>query len=620
MQTPKASNGLVEVPQRKSTSSQASQKSSPSTKQTSGQLKVARFDPAASPKSSGRIPKNRSPKVLESGSPRSPMPEKQRISKVSNLESQLAQLEDELKKTKDQLNSSETLKRHALQESEEMKKQLALMSAKLEDSQQQLDDFSTCEDSRIQELRKLSQERDRVWQAEVEAIQKQHSMDSAALASALNEIQKLKKQLEMASGSEATYSRHAKTAYAEIECLRTNLSETVSLLDDMRNQLDDCKRSEVQARQVAQESQVQLEEAMSIAESLRSEELKAKEACNGLASELEKSKEKATSLESLMTGLEEKLRQSSNHGQTMPKPDEGGKKEETSETVELKAELDALKLEVDELKSALEESERRYQEEYLNSTLQIRNAFDDVERTKSVTAAREAALEAELNDARSTIDELKSELMFKQTMAQNTTAETKESAVTTLHSELEIELQIMKEDLQDLKGVLSDKEIQIQSTKEENERLKLERERTIETKESAISAETATKASAAEKEALMKLGYLTEEADKSSRKAARVAEQLEAAQKENTELEAELRKLKVQSDQWRKAAEAAAAMLSTGSNNKFVDRTASFDSSYNAIATKIESPVSDGIDDDSPKKKNGNMLKKFGGLWKKGQK
>ncbi|MDD0193447.1 hypothetical protein PSY30_23340, partial [Shigella flexneri] len=67
----------------------------------------------------------------------------------------------------------------------------------------------------------------------------------------------------------------------------------------------------------------------------------------------------------------------------------------------------------------------------------------------------------------------------------------------------------------------------------------------------------------AEREAVIKVGHLTEEADKSTQRAARATEQLDAAQAANSELEAELRRLKVQSDQWRKAAEAAAAILST---------------------------------------------------------
>ena len=60
-------------------------------------------------------------------------------------------------------------------------------------------------------------------------------------------------------------------------------------------------------------------------------------------------------------------------------------------------------------------------------------------------------------------------------------------------------------------------------------------------------------------------------------------------------------------------------MLSTGNNGKIVERTGSVDN-YNTIAGTMDSPYSEDMDDDSPKKKNGNMLKKIGVLWKKGQK
>ena len=66
-----------------------------------------------------------------------------------------------------------------------------------------------------------------------------------------------------------------------------------------------------------------------------------------------------------------------------------------------------------------------------------------------------------------------------------------------------------------------------------------------------------------------------------------MAEQIEATQVANSEMEAELRKLKVQSDQWRKAAEAAAAMLSAGGNGKLTDRTRSLNINYNQIIGKI---------------------------------
>jgi hypothetical protein len=63
-----------------------------------------------------------------------------------------------------------------------------------------------------------------------------------------------------------------------------------------------------------------------------------------------------------------------------------------------------------------------------------------------------------------------------------------------------------------------------------------------------VAAEVET-AKNAEREALMKLGIVMEEADRNSRRTERVTEQLEAAQSANSEMEAELRKIKVQSDQ-----------------------------------------------------------------------
>ncbi|KAG6583611.1 Interactor of constitutive active ROPs 2, chloroplastic, partial [Cucurbita argyrosperma subsp. sororia] len=61
------------------------------------------------------------------------------------------------------------------------------MSAKLEESQQQVLELSAFEEDRVQELHKLSQDRDRAWESELKAVQKQHAMDVAALASTMND-------------------------------------------------------------------------------------------------------------------------------------------------------------------------------------------------------------------------------------------------------------------------------------------------------------------------------------------------------------------------------------------------------------------------------------------------
>ncbi|CAN1274885.1 Interactor of constitutive active ROPs 2, chloroplastic [Linum perenne] len=390
-------------------------------------------------------------------------------------------------------------------------------------------------------------------------------MDSTALATAMNEIQRLKNQLQFVTESEATQSKHAESAHDDLQGLRMELSETLSLVERMKSDLSDCRRSEAEALDAVGKAQKQLETSNL---------------------ELEQSKARVKSLEELASADSESSMETT----------------QNEETNRLKEEMNSLKVEVCELRADLEASETRYQEEYVQSTLQIRGAYEQVEKMKQESGEREAEMEAELKKAKAYIDE------------------------ETHPSELETDLKKLEHDFTEMKASLLEKETQVESLAEQNEMLKMEikkgeEERSRANEEAAALAETAK---AAEREALMKLGYITEEADKSSRRAARVTEQLDASQAANSEMEAELRRLKVQADQWRKAAEAAASMLSTGNNNgKFVERTGSLDSSNNVNYTTIAgamvgSPFSEDMDDDSMKKKNGNVLKKIGVFWKKG--
>ncbi|KAL8480584.1 hypothetical protein ACS0TY_027217 [Phlomoides rotata] len=491
MQTPRPA-GTRDVPQKKS----------PPTRKLKSPA-------GSSPNSATKTPKDPSPKVVvDRKTPRIPITQKKRASKVSEVEPQIAQLQDEVKKAKEQLSSSEWWKKRAQQEAEEAKKQLAAMSAKLEDSQKQLNELYESEEARVQELRKISQDRDREWQSELEAVQKQYSMDSAALASAMNEIQKLKLQLDRVSQSEASQARHAESAHAEIRSLRIELSETLDLVDRLKEQLNESR--EYEARAVEEASKAQLE--------LQSECDSVKESFNSLIVEMEHSKSRVKSLEETVARLQSVGKNASENGECR--------------------ESENLKSEVDQLRSSLEDAERRYRDEYIQSTMQIRNAYQLVELAKSESSQREAELHDKLKESNSEIHELRTKLA--------------ESAA------------------------LEDLESRLQMIRDENEKLKCEIKRE-------------TERSRADEEA----GKLSE----SWRKVARATEQLDAAQASNTELEAELRRLKVQCDQWRKAAEAAAAMLKLSS-----------------------SPHSDDTDDDSPKKKNGNMLKKIGVLLKKGPK
>ncbi|XP_039042113.1 interactor of constitutive active ROPs 2, chloroplastic-like [Hibiscus syriacus] len=618
MQTPKASRtSSAEAPQRKS----------PATPRTARQLKIPRSDTdtVSSPNTKSRTPKDRSPNVAERRVLRSPVPEKKQPNRVTELESQLTQLQEDLKKTKDQ-TASESWKRRAMQEADEAKKQQSAMSAKLQETEQQLQEISASEDDRVQELRKISQERDRAWQSELEAVQKQHSMDSAALASAMNEIQKLKALLEKTCESEAVQIKHTESAHAEIQNMRIELTKTLSLVEKLKSELADCRESESNALEVVRKTQTQLEAANKTVAILRSEGTKETEAHNTLTLELEQSKARVKSLEGLVSKLQAELIGNSSKTFEDSEDDKQQQNVENEDKPKLNMELNLAKLEVSQLRSALDAAEVRYHEEYIRSTLQIRGAYEQVEPIKAQSCQKEAELEEELKKMKADVDELRGNLMDKETEKQSISEENKglnlkieKNQSGQRESELAIELKKLEADLTELKANLIAKETELQVITKQNEMLKMEIKK-MKTDSNKVEESVALLEAArtAEREALMKLGYLTEEADKSSRRAARATEQLDAAEEANTEMEAELRRLKVQLDQWRKAAEAATAMLSTGNSGKHSDRTKSLDRNYNPRTGLPNLEEMD--DDDSSKKKNGNMLKKIGVLWKKGQK
>ncbi|XP_030442527.1 interactor of constitutive active ROPs 3 [Syzygium oleosum] len=622
MQTPKARTGL-EVPQRVSPRAVRQLKTT-----------TSESDSASSSNQATRTPKERSPKVVERRSPRSPLSEKKRPSRISELESQVSQLQEELKKTKDQLNFSESCKNKALQDAEESKKQLYDISSKLDDSEERIVEHSASEESRVTEFQKASEEREQALQSELEVIQKQLSVDSAALASAVDEIQRLKTELEMVAQSEAAQTKHAESANMELQSLKGNLAETLSLVENMKTQLKDCKESEAQAQVLINETLSQLGTAKATVEALRLDGMKAVEDYNSITSELDQSKERVNLLEGLVSKLKTDLAHAGGNKISNPSDDmdlelETGQHQKTKEANQLEEELSTLGYEIRHLRSALEAAESKHREDHAESTVQIKSAYELMEQMKSASGAREAALEAELYKARANIEDLKAHLMDKETELQGVLEEneglsSKLENTLSLQKEstLERELKKLREELSEVKANLMDKETELQHISEENKTMKLELKKG-ETDKAKMNDDVAAQveaARAAEREALTKLSFIMEEAEKSNRRAARVTEQLEAAQATGTEMEGELRRLKVQSDQWRKAAEAAAAMLSTGNNGKFMDRTGSLDSSYNPITGRISSPYAEDMDDDMLKKKNGNMLKKIGVLWKKPQK
>ncbi|WOG87561.1 hypothetical protein DCAR_0206790 [Daucus carota subsp. sativus] len=641
MQTPKArlsgQNSSSEVPNKispRSASKVPHKNSGPEkiTPRVSRQLKTTGLESdAASSSNQLKTPKDKSPKVIERKSPRSPVPEKKHPNKVADLEAHISQLQDDLKKVKDQLTLSDSWKQQAEQDAEESKDKLLALSLKLEESQQLLSQ-SRSEDPRSIEFEKITNEKDQAFQSELDSSEAISSRSSAELASALDEIRQLKLQLEMVTDIEARQTKQSELASAELHSLKENLEETRLLADNMKNQLKDCKDSEVQAQALVGQTLLQLETAKQTVETLRSDNIKAKEAYHAIALELDQSKARVNFLEEIVTKLT-KERDTISGNDSQNSAGEQVVKYETKENEEreksMKAELESVTSEVEHLRSALETTEVRYHEEQIQNTLQIASAYELVEKIKSTSSQREDELEAELKKSKADIQELRANLMDKETELQGICEENenmKTRLETTLsgskENQLEKELHRKKVDAESIKSNLKEKEMDMQTILEENEMLKLGRKE-MELNLGNVGDEAVNEldaARAAERDTLMKLGYVTGEADKSHRRAAQMTEQLEAAQFANSELEAELRRIKVQSEQWRKAAEAAAAILSTGDNGKLVERTGSLDSNYSPTTGKISSRYPEDMEDDYLKKKNGNMLKKIGVLWKKPQK
>lgn len=549
MQTAKTRNGST---------SEATQKPSPATPRSTRATKTGN-EIETSGGAPARTSSDRSPKVRERRSPRSPAKEKKRPSKITELESQISNLKDELKKAKDELVSSEACKTKAVQEAEAANEKLTAVSAKLEESQRQLSDYSAAEESRLQELGQISKERDQAWQSELEAMQQQQSADKT-------EIQVLKQQLETLAETEAIHSKLLEEYKAELQSLKEELLAKGDTIERLQVHVKEVEKAEMEAKEESDDRGRQLEIAKTAIEKLQ-ESICLKE------TDLEASRAKFCSLEETVNRLREP------HGE--------------NEAVDNSAML----VEIEQLRSDLKAA---------------LNVNTDLEQKVQQLETEHESKDAEIDNLKKVIEEKKTE------------PETQSEAVPApIQADLETKMMKSITDIAELKASLMDKENELQNLLEENEILKTEvskKDTESVKKYEAVVAELEL-AKAAEQDTRMRLGYLTEEADKSSRRAARVTEQLDAVQAVNSEMEAELRRLRVQSDQWRKAAEAAAAALTGTNNGRLIERSGSLDPDYNSIGGKMmNSPFSDDLEFESPKKKNGGVLRRMSGLWKKSPK
>ncbi|KAL6864716.1 hypothetical protein ACP4OV_015867 [Aristida adscensionis] len=622
MQTSKTRNGPSEAPQR----------TSPRTPRSSRVAKTGGNETDSTGVTPTRTPTDRSPKVTERRSPRSPITEKKRPSRLSELESKVSQLQDELKKAKEQLSSSEARRRHSQQEAEEAKKQEQIATSKVEELQRQLSEFSAAEESRLQELRKISQERDRAWESELEAVQKQQSVDTTALSSAMSEIQWLKQQLEATAQSDAARAKQCEYLESEIEGLKQEMEIRLATIEGLKVNVSESDRAAAEANVVATETKQQLEIAKASIDSLLAESVHMQECLNSKDMELNEFKARIALLEEDLKKAQAEGNESVKRAQDIcnvndkfgnPEPEALKNVLTTSDANGSGAGSDA---EIEHLRNALEVAEIKYQEEQTRMCIETKTAYEMLEHVKAEYAHKVCELELELKNKNDELKEAKTSSCIGKVQDLH-----KSDAMNDMQPELEAKLMKSITDIADLKASLMDKENALQSMAEENATLKSEAGKTeaeLQHKYDAAVAELEL-AKAAEQDVRMRLGFVTEEADKSSRRAARASEQLDAAQAASSEMEAELRRLRVQSEQWRKAAEAAAAALAGGAgtgggdnNGRAVERTGSLESEYNSIGGKLmSSPFSDELDGESPKPRNsGGVLRRMSGLWKKSPK
>ncbi|KAI4318890.1 hypothetical protein MLD38_032547 [Melastoma candidum] len=474
-----------------------------------------------SPGNAARKPKGKALRPIDHRSPRG----------ISSPE--IIRLQEELRNVKSELICSESEKTRAQMEAAEARRQLAAVLNQLNETRSRLSDLSDSEDARVQELRKISLERDKAWQSELEAVQKQKSLDSAALVSARNEIKKLKLQLGRVAESEANQAKHAESAYHELRNIREELSETLVLVENLRNELSESRESEARALEMAGNTQRLLDIANVTAETLHSESMKVKEDLDVMSYELERSKARETELEAIVRHLQEKLNQRQKDGY--------------HDHIFGDSETDQLKFAVETSEIGCDASK------HLKSMLPINAANAPIPPTN-----REEFPAFPKDDSKEV-------------------------------RKLTEENELLKEKLK-----------------------KQEMEMKVASKDASALLDIAR---SAKEEALTKLGHTTEEANRNRERAALVTELLEAARAENTEMMEELRRLKVQLDQWRKAAELAAAMVSGTNDGKATEiRGSAAYVRFSPDDNEDDNKDSDG----SPKRSNGNVLKKIGVMWKKG--
>lgn len=168
-----------------------------------------------------------------------------------------------------------------------------------------------------------------------------------------------------------------------------------------------------------------------------------------------------------------------------------------------------------------------------------------------------------------------------------------------------------------LKNKLAEKSLELDGLRQENESLKNElNEKSLKISSSQSEID----------ELLLRLNKADQELGNTKASVFQMNEKLEATEKAREELENEMKMLHVQTEQWRKAADAAASVLAGGTKitgRRIPERCGSMDKHYGTTFQPIGFADSPGMNEDDPDdafgsgKRKGSGIKIFGELWRK---
>ncbi|KAM3351462.1 hypothetical protein ACQJBY_023442 [Aegilops geniculata] len=153
----------------------------------------------------------------------------------------------------------------------------------------------------------------------------------------------------------------------------------------------------------------------------------------------------------------------------------------------------------------------------------------------------------------------------------------------------------------ELKAQLTAKEMEVAVLTADNAELKKQAD------------EAAAAAKRADEEAVAKAFLIEQELKENAAREARMGEQLRASEAAREALDAEMRRLRVQTEQWRKAAEAAAAVIGGDAHLVGHHGLAGNGNGWGSPATMPD----DGDDEGFGSKRKGAGIRMLGDLWKK---